>query len=49
MVRLSLGRENDYFSDVIVGRISIREPEELANYIEKMLMYENETPVGPGR
>ncbi len=41
------GGENDYFSDVIVGRISIREPEELANYIEKMLMYENETPVGP--
>lgn len=40
------GGGDDYYSDVIVGRISLRTPEEVSDYVEKTLTYEN-APVGP--
>ncbi len=40
------GDGNDYFSDVIVGRISVRKPEEMENYVTKLATYEDEAPVG---
>jgi hypothetical protein len=36
----------DYFADVILGRISVREPEELVDYLTKVAVYEDANPVG---
>ncbi|MBD3267906.1 hypothetical protein GF373_14665, partial [bacterium] len=41
------GTADDYFADVIIGRISVREPHELAQYLTKMELYEDDLPVGP--
>lgn len=41
------GGEQDYFADVIIGRISVRQPWELADYNKKIAAYEDSLPVGP--
>ncbi|RJP24278.1 MAG: hypothetical protein C4527_19060 [Candidatus Omnitrophota bacterium] len=40
------GGVGDYYSDVIIGRISLQYPEEVDNYIKKVIRYETESPVG---
>ncbi len=40
------GGTGDYFSDVIIGRISLQTPEEVENYVSKVIQYESESPVG---
>ena len=41
------GGEQDHFSDVIIGRISVRQPWELSDYYKKISNYEDNLPVGP--
>ncbi len=40
------GGERDYMSDAIVGRISVRVPDELNDYLDKIETYEDNAPVG---
>ncbi len=41
------GGENDYYFDVILGRISLRTPKEVSDYVTKIAVYEDKAPVGP--
>ena len=43
------GGEKDEFPDLILGRISVRSPQEVSNYLQKVRTYETQTPVGPWR
>lgn len=38
--------EDHVFSDVIIGRISVSNPDDLKQYIDKVYTYHNDTPVG---
>lgn len=38
--------EDNIFSDVMIGRISVSNPTDLKNYIDKIITYETESPVG---
>ncbi len=38
--------DDNAYSDVIIGRISLSTPEEVENYIKKVVRYEQESPVG---
>ncbi|MBZ0257811.1 hypothetical protein K8I31_17235 [bacterium] len=41
------GGENDYYFDVLLGRISMRTPEDVSDYVTKVATYEDKAPVGP--
>lgn len=41
------GGENDTFADAIMGRISVRTPDEARDYLRKIETYEAGPPVGP--
>ncbi|MDP8244931.1 MAG: C25 family cysteine peptidase [Candidatus Hinthialibacter antarcticus] len=41
------GGESDYYLDVLPGRISLRTPQEVSNYVTKVETYEDKAPVGP--
>jgi hypothetical protein len=38
---------DDHFSDVIIGRISVQRVEDFKKYFEKIQIYETQNPVGP--
>ncbi len=41
------GKEKDDYSDLLIGRISVRTASELSAFMDKLEWYENQSPVGP--